>query len=170
MESDVEYGRPQGRAAFDQLVIAIESAGDCDVVRLSMKDVRHIDASFASEAIVELVRRFRGTKHICLVDLTDASIRFNIDLAADKAGVPIAIWSGDAVEMIGEKPSSGNHPALQFALGRRQVRTVEFAEEAKVSIANASTKFKQLWEQGFLKRTESAADTGGVEYVYERIC
>ena len=30
-------------------------------------------------------------------------------------------------------------------------------------------KFKQLWEQGFLLRQESTADTGGVEYVYHRI-
>ena len=38
-----------------------------------------------------------------------------------------------------------------------------------MSIANASTKFKQLWEQGFLLRQESVADSGGVEFVYQRI-
>jgi predicted transcriptional regulator len=30
-------------------------------------------------------------------------------------------------------------------------------------------KFKQLWEQGFLLRRESVADSGGVEFVYQRI-
>jgi predicted transcriptional regulator len=30
-------------------------------------------------------------------------------------------------------------------------------------------KFKQLWEQGFLLRQESTADSGGLEYVYRRI-
>ena len=38
-----------------------------------------------------------------------------------------------------------------------------------MTIANASMKFKQLWEQGFLLREESAADSGGMEYVYSRI-
>jgi predicted transcriptional regulator len=30
-------------------------------------------------------------------------------------------------------------------------------------------KFKQLWEQGFLLRQESSADSGGVEYLYRLI-
>ncbi len=45
----------------------------------------------------------------------------------------------------------------------------EIAEKAGLSIANASTKFKQLWEQGFLMRNESVADSGGVEFLYQRI-
>jgi hypothetical protein len=50
------------------------------------------------------------------------------------------------------------------------VRAVEFAQATPdMSIANASTKFKQLWEQGFLLRRETTAESGGVEYVYCRI-
>lgn len=134
-----------------------------------MKGVKRIDASFASEAIVELIRRFRGTRGICLVDLTDAEIRFNIELAAARVSVPVALWNGGSIEMIGGQPSQGNREALEFALVRSQARAAEFAEAGDFSIANASTKFKQLWEQGFLMRSESAADSGGVEFVYRRI-
>ena len=46
----------------------------------------------------------------------------------------------------------------------------EFAAATpKMSIANASTKFKQLWEQGFLLRREDVAESGGVEFTYYRI-
>ena len=134
-----------------------------------MEGVKQIDASFASEAIVELIRRYRGTKGICLVDLVDPEVRFNIDLAAARVALPVAVWNGSSVEMIGGQPSQGNREALEFALTRSQARAAEFAETMNFSIANASTKFKQLWEQGFLMRSESAADSGGVEFVYRRI-
>jgi hypothetical protein len=59
---------------------------------------------------------------------------------------------------------------LSFALTRGQARAAEFAEaKTGMSIANASTKFKQLWEQGFLLRRESVADTGGIEFIYHCI-
>lgn len=135
-----------------------------------MEGVERIDASFASEAIVELIRRYRGSRGICLIDLSDAEVRFNIDLAAARVNVPVTIWNEGKAEVIGGQPSPGNREALEFALSRHQVRAAEFADvSANMSIANASTKFKQLWEQGFLMRMESAADSGGVEFVYRRI-
>lgn len=80
------------------------------------------------------------------------------------------VWQGKAARLIGAEPTQGCREAFQFALQRQQARAAEFAESKKdISIANASTKFKQLWEQGFLLRQESTADTGGVEYVYHRI-
>jgi hypothetical protein len=35
-------------------------------------------------------------------------------------------------------------------------------------IANASMKFKQLWENGFLLHQERVAGSGGIEFVYFR--
>jgi hypothetical protein len=134
-----------------------------------MEGVKLIEASFASEAIVELIRRYLGRKGICLVDLFDPTVRFNIDIAAAKVNVPVTVWNDGKIEVIGGEPSSGNRGAFEFALSHHQARAAEFASVASISIANASTKFKQLWEQGFLMRSESAADSGGVEFVYRRV-
>lgn len=170
MDEAIGWGRPQGRATLERLISFVESKPGQQLFRISMEDVDRIDASFASEAIVELIRRYRGSKGICLVDLDDSEVRFNVDLAAAKVNVPVAIWNGTTIEMIGGAPSSGNREALEFALKRPQARAAEFAESgANVSIANASTKFKQLWEQGFLMRSEGAAESGGVEFLYRRI-
>lgn len=169
MTGDTGWGRPQGRVVLEKLVSYVESKSGQQSFRISLEGVKQIDASFASEAIVELVRRYRGAKGICLVDLADPEMRFNIEVAAERVNVPVAIWKDGSVEMIGGKPSPGNREALQFALERHQARATEFADQANFSIANASTKFKQLWEQGFLMRSESAADSGGVEFVYRRI-
>jgi len=166
----VAWGRPQGRSVFEKLVSFVEGHPGQSLFKLSMEGVERIDGSFASEAIVELVRRYLGMKGICLTELADDENRFNIDLAATRMDVPIAVWNQGAIDIIGSKPSSGTREALEFALSRLEARAADFVGvNANVSIANASTKFKQLWEQGFLMRSESAADSGGVEFLYRRI-
>src|SRR5436309_1934792 len=129
MEGPTGWGRPQGRVAFQKLVTIVEGQPGRQVFRLSMEGVERIDASFASESIVELIRRYRGQKGICLVDLSDPEIRFNIDLAAARANIPVTIWNGDEAEVIGGQPSSGNREALEFALERSQARAAEFSEQ-----------------------------------------
>jgi predicted transcriptional regulator len=54
-------------------------------------------------------------------------------------------------------------------MARTLSKATEFAADKGISIANASMKFKQLWERGFLLRREATADTGGIEFVYQRI-
>jgi hypothetical protein len=134
-----------------------------------MKGVQRVDISFASETVVELARRYRGTKGFCLVDLTDPDLIENWDAAAAKKGQPLLVWQNKSARLIGAEPTQGCQEAFRFALERPQARAAEFAETKDMSIANASMKFKQLWDQGFLLRRESSADTGGVEYVYHRI-
>lgn len=163
------WDRDQGIPVAAKLVSHLESVPEQRVVKISMEGVERMDASFASEAIVEVIGRYRKSKGICLVDLSNKAIKLNIDLVAERMEIPVTVWNGDVVEVIGLKPSAGNREALDYALARAEVRTATFADVAGISIANASTKFKQLWEQGFLMRTEGAADSGGVEFLYRRI-
>src|SRR3546814_3598446 len=85
-------GRPHGRATMERLVSAIEANPDQQLVRISMAGIEMLDGSFASEAIVELIRRYMGKKGICLVDFEDSEGIFNLDLAARNVGVPVATW------------------------------------------------------------------------------
>jgi len=170
MDRPEGWGRGQGREVYQRLLRSVEENPGTLVFRVSMKGVERVDISFASETVVELARRYRGTKGFCLVDLTDPDLIENWDAAAAKKGQPLLVWHGKSARLIGAEPTQGCRDAFQFALQRPQARAAEFAESKKdISIANASMKFKQLWEQGFLLRQESTADTGGVEYVYQRI-
>ncbi|MBX9825343.1 MAG: hypothetical protein K2Y27_10145 [Xanthobacteraceae bacterium] len=170
MDRSDGWGRSQGREVYQRLLRAVEDNPGVLVFKVSMKGVERVDISFASETVVELARRYRGTKGFCLIDLTDPDLIENVDAAAAKKGQPLLMWQGKSARLLGIEPSQGCREAFQFALQRSQARATEFAESKKgITIANASMKFKQLWEQGFLLRQESTADSGGVEYVYNRI-
>jgi len=164
------WGRAQGRQVYNRLLEFVEANPGVSVFKVSMEGVFRIDISFASETVVELARRYRGVKGFCLINIGDIDMVENIDAAALKKSQPLVIWSGKHARLIGPEPSRGNRDALAFALSRPQVRAAEYAEATpSMSIANASTKFKQLWEQGFLLRRERVAESGGVEFVYQRI-
>jgi hypothetical protein len=170
MDGPEGWGRAQGRETYRRLLDFVEAHPGVMVFRVSMRGVRRADISFASETLVELARRYRGAKGFCIVDLSDPDLLENWEAAAAKKGQPILVWNDDAARPIGAAPTQGTREALAFALARPTVRAAEFAQATeRMSIANASTKFKQLWEQGFLLRRESAAESGGVEYTYHRI-
>jgi hypothetical protein len=169
MDRSEGWGREQGRDVYSRLLRFVEENPGTLIFKVSMTGVQRMDISFGSETIVELARRFRRTKGFCLVDLSDKDLVENLDAAAEKKGQPLLVWHGTSAELIGSKPSEGAREAFQFAMARGQSRAAEFAVEKGLSIANASMKFKQLWDGGFLLRQESAADSGGTEYVYQRI-
>jgi len=164
------WGRTQGREVYQKLVDFVEGHPGAIVIHISLSGINRTDISFASEAVVELARRYRGAKGFCLTDLTNADLIENWDAAALKANQPLMIEATDGrLQTLGAEPSPGNLPAFTFALERSSARAAEFAAATKVSITNASTKFKQLWEQGFLLRRQNLAPSGGVEFEYFQI-
>jgi hypothetical protein len=171
MAEDDGWGRIAGRETYQRLMDFVESNPGTLVFRVSLIDVRRVDISFASESIVELARRYRGRKGFCFVDLHDLDQQENWGAAAQRGKQPILNWyQHGRPGILGPEPSQGNADALKFALTKTETRASEYAATSKnISITNASTKFKQLWEQGFLLRREAVAESGGVEYVYVRI-
>ncbi len=166
MDRSEGWGRAQGREVYQRMLHFVEEHPGTVVFRISMRGVKRVDMSFASETLIELARRFRRNKGFCLVDLADADMIENIAAAGEKKEQPLMVWRGVAATLVGRQPGEGAREAFEFAIGRSQTRAAEFAAHKDLTIANASMKFKQLWEQGFLLRRESAADTGGVEFVY----
>ena len=164
------WGRDQGRAVYLRLLNFIESHPGVLVFRISVDQVKRMDISFVSETVVQMAKRYRGRKGFFFIDMTDQDISENCAAAAERGGQPLLVWSGEVASVIGPEPSAGTIDAFHFALRRPNTRVTDFIKENPVvSIRNASNKFKQLWEQGFLLRQERTAESGGVEYVYQRI-
>jgi hypothetical protein len=170
MDTPEGWGRNHGRQVYQKLVDFVESHPGVLVFRVSVDGVRRVDISFASETVIELARRYRTNKGFCFVDLVDMDMLENWEAAAERKSQPLMTWEGDKGRVIGVQPSQGNAGAFTFALERVFARAAEFATMTPgMSIANASTKFKQLWEQGFLLRREDVSGSGGIEFSYCRI-
>jgi len=107
MDRPEGWGRSQGREVYQRLLGFVEDHAGTVVFRVSMKDVKRVDISFASETIIELARRFRRTKGFCLVDLTDPDMIENIDAAGEKKEQPVLVWQGKNATLIGLQPSEG---------------------------------------------------------------
>jgi hypothetical protein len=163
------WGRALGQRIAVALKARIEEGPADELFCLSLKNVRQMDVTFAGVVIAGTVKHYLGAKGICLTDLADLDLAENIAAAAHRAGVPIAAWNGQVGQILGPAPTAGTRDALAFAMERPDVRARDVAEAHKLSVANASTKLKQLWEQGYLLRGEGSAPSGGTEYVYCRI-
>jgi hypothetical protein len=163
------WGREQGRAIYGDLLTFVENKSGAVVFLVSLRGIERMDISFASESVVELARRFRGSKAFVITDVADADMIENLEAAAARKHQPLVIRLDGSTRVIGLQPSKGNTEAFQFAQTHQTVRAAQFAAANNMPIANASMKFKQLWEQGFLLRRESVAESGGIEYEYFRL-
>ena len=103
-------------------------------------------------------------------DVPNEDIMENTAAAAVQGGQPLLVWHDAKLQVVGHRPSFGLADALRFALQRPSTRVGDFvSSRAGLSLKNASNKFKQLLQHGYLLRHERAAATGGVEYVCDRI-
>jgi hypothetical protein len=163
------WGRSAAAPIRAALLTRIGALADPVLVRISLAGVKRLDVTFASAALVEVVAEHLGTKGVCLSEVTGADLEENIAAAADRVGVPLTLWSGDTVQVLGPQPVAGNRAVLDLALTRPSLRATDVAAAMHLSVPNASTKLKQLWKGGYLMRVEHPAASGGNEFVYARI-
>lgn len=166
MDSAQGWGREQGRQVFQRLIQQVEASPGKSVIEVSLRGVERSDISFASETVVELAKRYRGSKGFCLTHVADADLLENWDSAAAKKAQPLMVWDAADGRVIGPQPSQGNMPAFEYVLGRGSVTASDLASEFDLQITNASMKLKQLWEQGFVLRRQEIAESGGIEFRY----
>jgi hypothetical protein len=164
------WGRPEGREAYPALLNFVEAHPGNKIFRVSLQRVERMDISFVSETMVQLAKRYRGNKGFCFLNMPHDDMAENIEAAAIKGDQPFLVWRDTKASVLGPQPGAGTVDAFRFALERSYTSVADFiAANPNVSLTNASNKFKQLWQKGYLLRRERAAETGGVEYVYFRI-
>lgn len=163
------WGQVAGEKIGQVLINRIAAAPDDPIWRLSLKGVTRIDVTFASRALVGVVQHFLASRRVCLVDLESEDVFANIAAAAERKGVPLTIWRGDRADVLGPAPSATARSALAFALGCGQTFARDLAVAQDMSITNASTRLRHLWERGYLMREEVRAPSGGCEFAYAPI-
>ena len=170
MDNQDGWGTEEGRVTYERLLRYVEEHPGITVFRVSLDGVRRTDASFPRESVMELARRLRKKAGFCLVDVDNEDLLSNWDSAALKKEQPMVAWTRKGHRLLGPKPSQGNFELFEFVLGRFESRAAEAGDALSLKLTNASTKLKQLWEQGYILRREETAESGGIEYVYSPIC
>jgi hypothetical protein len=118
---------------------------------------------------MEIARRYRCGKGFCLYDATDVDLLENWAAAAVKKDQPIFVWDSGTHRIIGPKLNKGYVAILDYAMSRDQVKAIDAVNDLGIRLPNASSKLKQLWEKGYLLRSEEVAESGGIEFVYFKI-
>jgi len=163
------WGNAQGKAVGALLESEIIAHPECEIFHVSFLGVERTDASFSRESVVEIASRFRAKRAIVITDLDDDDLIENLELAAEKKEQPLFMWVDDKWKLFGTKPTKSNAELLNYVLSVPETATSTVASALNLKLTNASTKLKQLWEDGFLMRREELASSGGIEFIYYRI-
>ena len=166
MDSPHGWGRDQGREVFQGLIRKVESNPGKLIIEISLHGIERADISFASETVIEIAKRYRGNKGFILSEVASEDMLENWDAAAARKAQPIMVRMNNTLRVIGPQPSQGNAAAFEYALKKKSITASELANAFDLQITNASTKLKQLWENGFILRQQESAESGGVEFRY----
>jgi hypothetical protein len=162
------YGTLRGKQTYERLVNFIEST-QISIFGISFKEICGADSSYLRESLISVVKKFKDERTIFIQDLVDPDLIYNLKLAANAKNQPIVNWAGSVCEILGPQPSPSNQALLDLVIVNRSVTTSKASSALDISVQNASTKLKKLFEEGYVFRTEEAAETGGKEFVYHAI-
>ncbi|MGS1115686.1 DNA-binding protein [Castellaniella sp. UC4442_H9] len=163
------FGNSEGKEVFRKLLDFVEQRPDTDVFGISLDGIEATDASFPRESVISVAKQLRGEKGFYLADLVNRDLIDNWSYAAKAKEQPLVIWSNSEFEIIGPELNKSTRDLVQYVLAKKSVLASQTASDLGLSVANASTRLKNLVWQGFIRRTEDAADSGGIEYRYMAI-
>jgi hypothetical protein len=162
------FGVSQGKDALRKLSDFVEQHPDVSVFGISLKGIEATDASFPRESVIALAKQFRGEKFFFLTHLPSRDVIDNWSYAARAKEQPMVIWNGDEFEVIPEM-SPATSTLVNYVLKKGSATTPQVAVGLNMSVPNASTRLKNLVNQGYLMRSEDVAETGGIEFKYKAI-
>ena len=163
------WGHEEGREVFLKLLRIVETTPDKRIFRISLEGVKRTDSSFPRESVIELAKRFRGSKGFYLTDIDSQDLLDNWDMAAIKKSQPLFVWENkneDSYRIIGLQPSRGTKEVFEYVVSVSHATAVSCAKALGLKLTNVSSKLKSLCEQGFLLRSDETALSGGIEYAY----
>lgn len=169
ISSSDAWGHEEGREVYSKLLRIVESNPSVGIFRISLEGVKRTDSSFPRESVIELAKRFRGSKGFYLTDIASQDLFDNWDMAAIKKKQPLFIWKNkddDSYQIIGPQPSRGNKEVFEYVVSVSHATAVSCARALGLKLTNVSSKLKYLCEQGFLLRRDETALSGGIEYDY----
>lgn len=163
------FGNSEGKEVFRKLLDLVDNSPGTEVFGISLDGIEATDASFPRESVISVAKQLRGEKGFYLTDLSNRDLIDNWSYAARAKDQPLVIWNNGNFEIIGPELNKSTRDLVEYVLSRGAVLASQVANDLGLSVPNASTRLKNLVTQGFIRRTEDVADSGGIEYKYSAI-
>lgn len=163
------FGNGEGKEVFRKLLDFVEQSPGTEVFGISLDGIEATDASFPRESVISVAKQLRGEKGFYLADLSNRDLIDNWSYAARAKEQPLVIWNGGDFEIIGPELNKSTRDLIEYVLRKGSVLASQVASDLGLSVPNASTRLKNLVLQGYIRRTEDVADSGGIEYKYSAI-
>lgn len=168
-QNDHPFGNQQGRDTFQQLKTYIDSHPSISIIGISMAGIKATDASFPRESVISIAKTYRESKRFYLIDVMNPDILDNWDYAAKAKEQPLVAWDKSKYRILGANLTPSSLQLVDFVLSKGSVLVSQVAVELELTVQNASTRLKKLVDDGYILRTETTAESGGIEYVYQGI-
>ncbi len=168
-ERSTPYGTAMGRDTHAKLLNHIDNLHGTSIIGISFAGMEAADGTFLRESLIYTIKRYSKEIFFFVFDIADEDMFSNIKSAAFSGNQRLTCWLDSGCHIVGPEPSAANKALLELVVSHRATTTSKAAEELNISVQNASTRLKRLSEEGFLMRTEEAADTGGKEFIYQVI-
>lgn len=163
------FGNNEGKEVFRKLRDFVEQNPDIEVFGISLNDIEATDASFPRESVISVAKQLRGERGFYLTDLSNRDLIDNWSYAARAKDQPLVIWNNGDFEIIGPELNKSTRDLVEYVLSKGSVLASQVASDLGLSVPNASTRLKNLVSQGYIRRIEGVADSGGIEYRYSAI-
>lgn len=163
------FGNSEGKEVFRKLLDFVERNPGTEVFGVSLDGIEATDASFPRESVISAAKQLRGERGFYLADLSNRDVIDNWSYAAKAKEQPLVIWDNGGFEIIGPEMNKATRELVEYVLSKGAVVASQVANDLGLSVPNASTRLKGLVTQGYIRRTEEVADTGGIEYRYSAI-
>lgn len=163
------FGNVEGKEVFRKLLDFVEQNPGTEVFGISLDGIEATDASFPRESVISVAKQLRGERGFYLTDLSNRDLIDNWSYAAKAKDQPLVIWNNSDFEIIGAELNKSTRDLVEYVLHKGSVLASQVAGDLGLSVPNASTRLKNLVLQGFIRRNEDVADSGGIEYKYAAI-
>ncbi len=166
---DHPFGNVLGKESFRSLSDYIDTHPQYSIYEVSLKGIVATDASFPRESVLTVAKLYRQTKSFFMTNVHNPDTLDNWDYAAKAKEQPIISWDRDSYRVLGPELTSSTSQLLDYVLTKKGVLAAQVAADLDISVQNASTRLKKLVSEGYILRTEVAAESGGIEYIYQAI-
>ena len=163
------FGNDKGRETFKNLMSYVSLTKETKIFEISLDGILATDASFPRESVVSVAKKLRGIKWFCLSDFDSEDLFDNWDYAASAKEQPLMVWDGACYKVIGSNLKPSGLELLDCVISSDSATTSYIAKKLNISVQNASTRLKNMANEGLIMRLEDIADSGGKEFIYRAV-